>query len=173
MFTRSGRDWGLTRQALTGPGGPAGQAARSAQTSNGPEKASTCSCAALGAVPPPSVSAPGIRAGSPGPAGQTAVPTAAAISPSPSAWSVPPPPLTGHTVLADHFLQHRKSPPSSSPVAAPTLHDKGLLIAPGSQDTAACLPGATSRICLSSPLGQHLLPLPGLTEIHLVLQDSV
>lgn len=76
-------DWGWGRWALTGPAGPAGRAARSAQRSSGQEKASTCSCAGRGVAPPPSASAPGIRAGSPGPAGQTAVPTAAAISPSP------------------------------------------------------------------------------------------
>lgn len=71
---------------LTGPAGPAGRAAHSAQMSSGQEEASTCNCVGPGVAPPPSVSAPGIRAGSPGPVGQTAVPTAAAISPAP-----PPP----------------------------------------------------------------------------------
>ena len=77
---------------LTGPAVPAGRAARSAQRSSGQEEASTCNCAGPGVAPPPLASAPGIRAGSPGPVGQTAVPTAAAISPAlPPQWSTPPP----------------------------------------------------------------------------------
>lgn len=92
---------------LTGPAGPVGRAARNAQRSSGQEEASTCSYAGPEAVPPPSASAPGIRAGSPGPAGQTAVPTAAVISPSPLHGPLPPPPSTHW--LVDTERPHRLS----------------------------------------------------------------
>ena len=149
---------------LTGPAAPAGRAARSAQRSSGQEEASTCNCAGPGVAPPPSVSAPGIRAGSPGPVGQTAVPTAAAISPAlPPQWSTPPPgthwpsapspPTAVHATPGTHWplaLIHsrpchprhtraglyRKSLPSSSPTACPDPPPQGLLLSPASQDMA-------------------------------------
>lgn len=141
------RTWGRGRLALTGPAGPAGRAARSAQRSTGRGKASTCSCAGHGAAPPPSASAPGIRAGSPGPAGQTAVPTAAAISPSPPTWFIatPTPQRVGWSTISSntaspHFLV------ALGP--ALTFRCKSLLLAPGSQPVAQWLLG-TSRAARS------------------------